>query len=233
MMLTAGCDDGRIYPTDSTVATDGLNVTVDCEIIGASGWNLSSDYHLALAAFGTDGSRYATVSSNINASNGSGRLALSSVPQESATIEVCVLDRLRKRVISFASFELAGAPVEGDTVRLSAASPIEADLLSALQSNVFTPTCSACHGGGALPAASLSLMPGQTLGMLVGVDSHLTPAMKRVAPGLPDSSLLYRALTTDLSASWAYDHSVEVVDNDMRALLRLWIESLGSELTKK
>lgn len=225
LLTLSACDDGKIYPENNILTTEGQTVTVSCRLDGVQPWASSADYHLAIAAFADDGSRYATVARNITSTPADDRLILTGVGAEASTVEICILDRLRKRVASIASFPLAGAAVDGDTIRFAADAPIDVSPLAVVQSSIFTPTCSACHGGGSRPAAQLSLLAGEARKDLINVPSTVVPGSTRVVPGDPDASLLYRALTSQLTAGWVYDHSVEVVDPDMQSILRLWIST--------
>lgn len=216
-LLTA-CDDGRIYPDDIDVIGEGRTVKVICPMEGVVPWSKASGgYSLALAAF-AEGSQYALVTRAVTSATDS-VMSLTGVPAEASTVALCVIDRLRKRVAT-----IAEAPVDG-TVTFG---PADVSPLAVVQKAVLTPTCSACHGGSGHAAAGLSLISAEaTRRATVGIEAHraIDGAHLRVAPGDPDSSLLYRALTTDISASWAYDHSVEVVNPAMRSLIEIWIAS--------
>lgn len=233
--IISGCDDGRIYPSGNGLSQDGLNIEIRCKLGGADYWRSSQSYSLSAAAFGTAGDDYADVSLNISPEIASERIVLRGVSPAASTVEICILDRLRKKVAVFASFDIAGAAVTGDTLRFEAGE-IDVTPLSALQKMLFTPTCSACHGGSAYAAGGLSLTsPSETERATVGVAARraLPEAPLRVTPGAPDSSLLYLALTSDISASWPYDHSVETVSNSVRDILRLWITTATQDNISK
>ncbi len=63
----------------------------------------------------------------------------------------------------------------------------------AIQDNVFTPICVACHVG-AGPPAGLNLEEANSYAMLVGVDSSEQPSIERVAPFDPDNSYIIMKL---------------------------------------
>lgn len=67
--------------------------------------------------------------------------------------------------------------------------------LSAIQKNVFTPTCAlaGCHSGN-FPQAGLNLSEGRAYSQLVNVKSILYPSFNRVTPGSSESSLLIKVL---------------------------------------
>ena len=81
-------------------------------------------------------------------------------------------------------------------VTITVAAP--AVTLTQLQSEVFSPRCAGCHppnGGG------LDLRSGQTWASAVNVNSSEQPSLKRIAPGDPDNSYLYRKLVGGPSIS--------------------------------
>ncbi|MDE6814045.1 MAG: hypothetical protein K2J28_09515, partial [Duncaniella sp.] len=50
------------------------------------------------------------------------------------------------------------------------------------------------------------------------------PDMNRVKPGESGESVLYLILGGNVSSSWSYDHSVEVVRQEKLDLIRNWID---------
>jgi hypothetical protein len=65
-----------------------------------------------------------------------------------------------------------------------------------IQTNIFTPICSGCHGG-ANPAANLSLDAAHSYNDLVNVPSTEEPMLERVKPGDPTDSFLVIHLQKD------------------------------------
>jgi hypothetical protein len=61
-----------------------------------------------------------------------------------------------------------------------------------LQDNVFDQSCvfASCHQGSATQAGNLNLEEGMIEENVIGVESHLLPAMNIVEPGSPDDSYL-------------------------------------------
>jgi hypothetical protein len=70
--------------------------------------------------------------------------------------------------------------------------------LASIQANVFTPTCSGCHNGGAGAAAGMNLEAGASAASLINVTS-LTYGQIRVIPGDPANSLIIKKLQGDPS----------------------------------
>ena len=60
---------------------------------------------------------------------------------------------------------------------------------ASIQANIFTPICTECHTGSAAPLG-LALDAEVAYARLVGVQSVERTALRRVAPGKPDSSYL-------------------------------------------
>ena len=60
--------------------------------------------------------------------------------------------------------------------------------LSAVQSQIFTPICARCHP----PNQGMDLRVGNSWASIVNVNSAEQPTLKRVKPGDPDNSYLYR-----------------------------------------
>ena len=63
-----------------------------------------------------------------------------------------------------------------------------------IQDLVFTGTCARCHGLGATPAGSLTLVEGQSYDQLVNHPARLPENGLRVVPGNADESLLHKVI---------------------------------------
>lgn len=218
LCMTSSCDDGRIYdeaPEQS--ASGGTTVRFSGELDGASGY--PQGYTVALAGF-TDGSDYAEISKNL--SDGQIDMTLSGVGADVTRVEVCLLNSIRKRIVTFASTEVApdAGIIDFDAGRLAV------DHHAAIEQGVFAQSCERCHGAGGHAAAGLSLLRGESYASLVGVDSEVMPGMKRVAPGDADRSTLWLAVGTEESDSWAFSHR-GILDADRRELILSWINNLS------
>ncbi|MBD5342208.1 MAG: hypothetical protein HDR93_02980 [Bacteroides sp.] len=217
LLVLCSCDEGRIWP-DDVIETNSDGLTATVVITGATGadrW--FSGYSLAVGGF-TPGSEYALISKNIvTDSDGSATVVLTGVPAEVETIELCVIDRLRRRVASFSSVPVGAANV---TITSEGAdfSPEQA-----IQTEVFNTTCINCHGGASFSAAGLNLTQEHAFRELIGVTSVKDPEMMRVHPGQPDKSLLYNILAGEDSKEWNYDHSVEITASERLDLIKNWI----------
>lgn len=218
----ASCDEGRIYPEDTVQTEDGGIARFSGKVTGCDTW--SPGYTLVLAGF-EDGNDYALISKNIISSGSDGEYAvtLSGIPADVNTIELCAVDRLRRRIATFLSAEYN--PQIG-TLQLST-NDLDMSMSAAVQTEIFNTTCVQCHGGSGHAAAGLDLLTGNSLGNLISVPSRKIPGMDRVSPGKSAESELFLILDTDISADWNYDHSVEVVCQEKLDLIRNWIDNLS------
>lgn len=215
--LIVSCDEGRIYPEDG-VAGEASAVTLEGTIHGIESW--PEGYTVSLAGFDAS-DEYALISRNISIGEGDEVMAtLTNIPEGVATIEVCVIDRLRRRVATFKSQPYTISESES-RIRVE---NLDMSMSQALQQEIFSTTCANCHGGSGYAAANLNLTPGHSVEQLVGVESQKVPGMMRVKPGDAANSLLYEILTSNQSTDWNYDHSKEIYDKVKLDLIKNWIE---------
>ena len=216
----ASCDEGRIYNDDTVQTEEGGTARFAGTISGTDTW--SQGYTLALAGF-EEGNDYALISKNIEISgtNGNYDITLSGIPGEVTSIELCAIDRLRRRVATFLSADYQ--PQDG-TLQISAEG-VDMSMSTAIQTEIFNTTCTQCHGGSGYAAAGLDLLAGDSFGNLISIPSRKIPGMDRVAPGSSNESELFLILSSDISADWNYDHSVEVVRQEKLDLIRNWIDN--------
>ncbi len=221
LLCLGSCDEGRIYNTDHVQTVEGGTARFSGTVTGNETW--SSGYTLALAGF-EDGNDYALISKNIETSLSDGKcdITLSGIPVEVTSIELCAIDRLRRRVATFLSSDYSQ---QDGTLQISAEG-IDISMATAIQTEIFNTTCIQCHGGTGHAAAGLDLLAGQSFGNLISEPSRKIPGMDRVAPGKSDASELFLILDTDISADWNYDHSVEIVRQEKLDLIRNWIDNL-------
>lgn len=95
---------------------------------------------------------------------------------------------------------------------------------SAIQSNVFTPTCATagCHIGAGAPQG-LRLDDANSYGLLVGVASSENAALMRVNPGNPDISYLIQKLEGTASVGERMPFGGQALDQTVIAVIRQWI----------
>ena len=224
MSLIAGltsCDEGRIYDYEIVQTAEGGTAKFSGIVTGSDTW--SQGYTLALAGF-EEGNDYALISKNIETSLSDGKcdIMLSGIPAEVSTIELCAIDRLRRRVATFLTTDYS--PQTG-TLQITA-DGVDMSMSTAIQTEIFNTTCIQCHGGSAYAAAGLNLLAGNSFTNLISIPSRKIQGMDRVSPGKSDDSELFKILVSDVSSGWNYDHSVEVVRQEKIELIRNWIDHL-------
>lgn len=216
----AACDEGDIRPDNTAATAEGFSIRLTATISGADTW--VSPYRLSLAGF-TDGDEYAAVVKNLDATDGEAvDITLPGITPGIATVELCVLDGLRRRVVTLASVDVTG--MQPMSTGVLEAGNVDAGMFATIQHRVFSTTCANCHGASNHAAAGLYLTEGRSYGSLVGEASTVVDGALRVAPGDASSSVLYRALATDMSASWRYDHSVEIPSQSTLDMIKSWID---------
>lgn len=222
--LTA-CDDGRIY--EKTVSyKEGRIVKLTGTLTGLANW--PDDYSIALAGFdGTD--EYAVISKAISKNaDGQVSIVLSGINDEVNTVRLCVLDRLRRQVMSFRDIELEQTR---DTVYMDAGT-IDVSMLNAIQQAYFNTTCANCHGASNRAAAGLYLTQGRSYGALVDQPSARVPDIKIVEPGSAANSLLHIILHQEQVEGITMTHRDLVSEQNEQNILPLidsWINNGAKE----
>lgn len=219
--LLYSCDDGSIPEVDITPQDNGYVAKLTGHITGIKRW--SNQYTVVLAGFADD-SDYATVQKNLPSNDGDISVTLANIPTDTKRVELCVTNSLRKHVVTLASINIAEAA--GDTIRLNVGQ-LDASQFAAIQQHVFSTTCANCHGASTFAAAGLYLTEGKSYEYLINSESSKESGMMRVQPGDAEHSILYKALTTDISTEgkWRYDHTSEVVNENMLTLIGNWINA--------
>ena len=224
LALTA-CDDGRIY--EKTVSyKEGRVVKLNATLSGLTNW--PDDYSVALAGFdGTDD--YAVISKAISkTADGQVTVVLSGINDEVNSVRLCVLDRLRRQVMSFRDMELEQTR---DTVYMEAGE-VDVSMLNAIQQAYFNTTCANCHGASNRAAAGLYLTQGRSYAALVGQPSTKVPGSNMVEPGSAASSLLHRILHEEQVEGISMTHRDLVSEQNEQNILPLidsWINNGAKE----
>ncbi len=223
-LLGSGCDEGRIYNDYAADDTrGGLSAHLSVRLSDSEEW--PQGYSLALAGF-AEGNDYALISKTVEpGEDGAIDIVLTGIPTEATSIELCMIDRLRRRVAVFVSQPAAGA---NDTIRLTSTERIDISMYGAIQRDIFNTTCAQCHGGANFAAAGLDLTEGKSYSALVSAPSVKVPEAYRVMPFNSEGSVLYTILSTSESSSWKYDHSVEIPAQERLELIKNWIDAGAS-----
>ena len=223
--LLASCDDGRIYP-ETVAAQEGKVVKLEGVLEGMDSW--SGSYHLAIAGFSDGNGEYADISKIITATDvqdGRASIVLSGIKEDIVEVRLCVLDRLRRHIVTFESVDVTAA---SDTVRMNVGT-LNVGMFGAIQQSVLNTTCANCHGASNEAAAGLYLTEGRSYAAMVGQPSSKVEGRHIVEPAAADKSVLYQALAGDISAAWRYNHQSEVTSTDMLLLISNWINNGAKE----
>ena len=215
------CDDGKIYETYQQMEEQGSVYKLTATLQGVDTW--PDDYELVAAAFGD--SPYATYTKVIHAPDREGEpvsVILSGV-REVSQVEICAVNRLRKRIVSFYQTDFT---LQEDTLFVDAGT-LNVSIFDGVQ-QVFNTDCIGCHGASNFAAANLFLTEGKSQASLVGVPSTRSEAGKLlVAPGSPDESFLLDVLTQPDAVR--HDH-VDILSAkpDKLTLIEDWIKTILS-----
>lgn len=214
------CDEGRIYANAVIATGEGRTVKMTGRISGVDKW--SGDYSVVVAGF-DDESDYAIVSKVVpvsEADNDEILLTMSGITDEVTTVELCVINKLRKRIVSLVSMECTEI---ADTIVMDAGT-VDASMYNAIQQKIFNATCTACHGLSTTPGGGLNLLEEHSHADLVNQPSTSVDGMMRVVPGNAQESILHLILGTDISAEWRIDHSRMITSPEMQSLVSNWID---------
>lgn len=215
-LLFFACDDGRIYEEVVVTPEEGRVVKLTGRLTGAGNW--ASGYTVVVAGF-DDEKEYAIITKAIPTTECK-EVILAGISDEVKRIELCVVNRLRKRILTYETFD---CPVTADTIRLDAGTK-DLGMYATLQSQLFNTTCANCHGASTQAAAGLFLTEGKSYEALVNQPSLKVADKLLVKPGDADESVLYQTLATRISAAWNYDHTKEVLSDEWIDVLEDWID---------
>ena len=220
------CDDGRIE--EKTIAyKEGRVVKMTGTLSGLDHW--ADGFNVSVAGFdGTD--EYAVISRQFQAENEQGQVAvvLAGIPDQVTSVQLCVLDRLRRHVMTFSEIALEQTR---DTVYMDVGE-VDVSMLNAIQQGYLNTTCTNCHGASNRAAAGLYLTEGRTYGALVGVPSTKVEGMTLVEPGNAEQSLLHIILNQDKVEGISMSHHDLVSEKNEQSILPLidsWIDSGAKE----
>ena len=109
MLNVTSCDDGRIYPESATTA-EGKTVVMEGVLNGLDSW--TSNYRVSIAGFEDANDEYASVSKVITASDikdGKATVELSALKSDIKIVRLCILDRLRRHIVTFKEVDVSNA----------------------------------------------------------------------------------------------------------------------------
>ena len=226
LLLSAGlasCDDGPIYEKTSNISEEGRTLEMSGVINGIGQW--PDGYNVVVAGF-KDENEYAVVTKTIPAPTTEGdeiQVTMKGISDEVSSVELCVIDKLRRRIVSFLSMDDLKATDDG-IIHMEAGT-VDVGMYNAIQEKIFNTTCAHCHGGGTSPAAGLYLTEGKSYEALINHPSKKVDGMVLVKPGNAQESVLHKLLNTTISSDWGYDHSKEILSLTTLTLIDDWIDN--------
>ncbi len=214
----ASCDDGRLYEKPVILPEEGRVVKLKGTLTGIEDW--ANGYNVVVAGF-TDDSEYAIISKSIITNEaGEAEVVLSGITDEVKSVELCVVNRLRKRMLTFQKANLQPT----DTIRLEV-SHMDVGMYATIQKQLFNTTCTSCHGASTFAAQGLYLTEDKSYEALVNVPSAIRPDSLLVNPGHAATSVLYQVLANDLDATLSRPHHEMISTQEVNwlTLVRDWI----------
>lgn len=226
LMVTCltSCDDGLIYP-ETAQSTEGKTVKVEGVINGYDSW--SSNYRLSLAGFENTDDEYATITKTISSSDivdGKLSIELSGLGGEISIVRFCILDRLRRHIITFKEADITGA---ADNVTIDV-NNMDVSMFNTIQQSFLSTTCANCHGASNRIAAGLDLTEGKAYQAMVGIDSKKVDGKKIVAPNDARNSVLHMVLNQESVEGIGMNHFDLVSEKNAQSILPLidsWINN--------
>ena len=152
-------------------------------------------------------------------------LLLYNIGNDVRTVEFCVTNTLRRRVLTFASADVSSAV--GDTIYLDAGE-VDASMYAAIQHDVFNNTCAQCHGLSTTAAAGLYLTEGQSHGSLVNQPATSAEGT-RVIPGNAEESVLHKVIRPGNELELGFSHEGMITSSITLRLIDEWINAGAKE----
>lgn len=221
--VPTACDEGDIH-TETHVSSQGRPAKLTARLTGLHNW--TGNYSVVLAGFDAE-SEYSSIQVSLSGSlEGKDTcIVMEGVLSDVVTLELCVVNPLRQRVLTLASVDVQ----EGnDTIRLDAGT-IDVGMFAAIQRGVFTPDCAQCHGASASTAANLNLTQGNSHANLVNQASSSVDGGVRVIPGDPDNSVLHQVINPGNAAGLNFSHENIITSARALKLIDVWIENGAAE----
>ena len=225
------CDDGLIYDKEYVApASSGYTAVVTGTFKGQTSW--PSRYSIVVAGF-NDNSEYAIIQKTLAAKNNDGkeiRMVLSNISDTTRTLEIAIVNSLRKRIATLYSYEIPVNQDAKDTIRMNVGE-LNIGMFETINKEVFQGmNCSRCHAS-ATAAAHLDLTKDNAYKSLLSMQSSKNPEYRRVKRYDTDSSYMYRVITTG-TPEVGYNHPALFVDSKHSAFLSIiknWIENGAKE----
>jgi len=224
----SSCDDGRIYP-ETTTSAEGKTVVMEGVLEGLDNW--VSNYRVSIAGFEQADDEYASVSKVITASDindGKALVELSGIKDNVKLVRLCVLDRLRRHIVTFKEVDISDAT---ETVKMDVGT-LNISMFNAIQQSFFNTTCANCHGASNRAAAGLYLTEGKSYQAMVDVNSKKVEGRKLVETNNATNSVLHMVLNQQEVKGISMAHRDLVSEKNEQTILPLidsWINNGAKE----
>ena len=224
----SSCDDGRIYP-ETTTSAEGKTVVMEGVLEGLDSW--VSNYRVSIAGFEQADDEYASVSKVITSSDikdGKALVELSGIKDNVKLVRLCVLDRLRRHIVTFDEVDISDAT---ETVKMDVGT-LDITMFNAIQQSFFNTTCANCHGASNRAAAGLYLTEGKSYKAMVDVNSKKVEGRKLVETNNASNSVLHMVLNQQKVEGISMAHRDLVSEKNEQTLLPLidsWINNGAKE----
>ena len=136
VLVLQGCDDGRLYEEEIPISPDGRTVTLTAHVSGIASWPDPSMY-VVLAGFNDD-SDYALINKSVPLPQNEGgevTVQLSGIKENVTRVELCVINRLRRHILSFYTIDEAALSA-GNEIKVDAGT-LNVGMYNAIQERVF------------------------------------------------------------------------------------------------
>ncbi|MBQ7741983.1 MAG: hypothetical protein IJT90_03530 [Bacteroidaceae bacterium] len=219
-LMLCACDDGHIDEPPYTATTDAYTIQIKGTFQHINTW--SSPYTVAAACFDEESPYSLTLTPLADAS----QITLTNVPSTAKTVEIAVVNTLRKRIATICSYQISETKPYKDTIKIDVGN-LDVGIYHTINQFVFQAnSCSRCHSAQS-PAASLDLTEANAYQNLVGTQATKDKSKKRVVAGDAANSFLYKVITEG-DASVSYSHPALFTNETYSPfidIIRIWIDN--------
>ena len=231
-MATVSCDDGHVDDPVFQHNTEGYNVQITGTFRSQNTW--TGNYSVVAAAFDEE-SDYSLIQKVLPSSatdDVQEIVKLSNIPAQSTTIEIAIVNSLRKRIATIYRYEIPDTYDSKDTIRIDVGE-LNVGMFATINNCVLQGTstnCSMCHRG-KNAAANLDLTPENAYASIVNVPAEKRNTMMRVLPYDASNSFFYKVITEG-DENVSYSHLGFFAEEKYAAfidIVKAWIDSGAKE----
>ena len=231
-LLSTSCDDGHIDDPVFDYCSDGYNVQITGTFKRLDTW--TGNYSVVAAAF-NDESEYSLIQKVLpSAATDSTTevVSLSNVSAHAQTIEIAVVNTLRKRIATIYSYPIPNNQHPDDTIKINVGE-LNVGMFGAINHFIFQGTgtnCARCHST-ADGAGHLDLTAENAYASLVNVAAYKDNTQTRVIPFDAANSFFYKVIK-DGDESISYSHTGLLTEDKYAVFLDIiaaWINGGAKE----